>query len=65
MTVDEPTKWITDPIEKYGDVRPPADRMKPRHLPTSRVTYRQTDPTAELALRREAEERFRIKRTSE
>jgi len=62
--VDEPFEWITDPIEKFGDVRSEEERRMRRHLPPSRP-YRQLDETPEISMRREAERRFRIKRDRE
>lgn len=59
---NEKREWKTDPIVKYGDVAPPAERMR-RTLPTL-LPYRQNIETAEIALRREIDEAFRIKRSS-
>ena len=59
-------EWITDnPLEKFADGRSPGEaRMGHlrRHLPDV-LPYRQTERTGELELRREADVRFRIKRT--
>ena len=62
--MDEPREWITDPIEKYGDIQSVDERRKKRHLPPIRP-YRQYEETEEIAMRREANRRFRIKRSSE
>lgn len=54
--------WKTEPIVKYGDVAPPEERIR-RKLPEL-LPYRQNMETAEIALRREADAKFRIKRSS-
>jgi hypothetical protein len=64
IAMDEPREWITDPIEKYGDIRSVDERRMRRHLPPTR-RYQQDDETPEIAMRREADRRFRIKRSSD
>jgi hypothetical protein len=59
-------KWKTEPLEKFADVMSPEEFRKEkirRHLPDV-MPYRQSDRTAELEMRREVEELFRIKRSN-
>lgn len=57
--------WRTDPIEKFGDVKSVEERRFRRKLPPDYgYPYKQPDPTPELSFRREADVRFRIKRSS-
>jgi len=60
MTEDR--KWITEPIEKFGDVRSVEERRFRRNLPPTYGMYGPR-PTPDLETRREVESRFRIKRT--
>lgn len=59
-------EWRHDPLEKFADVISPEEHRKNgvrRHLPEVHP-YRKTERTAELEMRREVEELFRIKRTN-
>jgi hypothetical protein len=59
--VTEPRKtWKVGPIKKFGDVAPVEERMKRELPPINRWT---PQPTAEIEMRREVDETFRIKRT--
>lgn len=54
-------RWMTEPIKKFGDVSSVEDRMR-RNLPQP-MPHAQNIETVEIALRREADQQFRIKRT--
>ena len=55
------TDWKTDPIKKFGDVSSPNERAKRTLAP--KVGWTQPETTEELTVRRQADEKFRIKRT--
>ncbi len=62
---DTKRKWKTDPLEKFTDIISPEEYRKHgirRHLPPI-APYRPFDPTGDLELRREVDDKFRIKRT--
>lgn len=57
-------EWKTDPLEKFADVLSPEEYRRTkirRHLPEV-YPYRQTERSQELELRREVDDRFKIKR---
>jgi hypothetical protein len=58
-------KWKTEPLEKFADVISPEEYHRGkvrRHLPPV-LPYRQYERTAELEMRREVEDLFRVKQS--